>query len=231
SGLGHFGKLRTGQTDKQKNFVVVLVGFVGLIVALVRGGWLAFMAGFFVLILPAQINGGFGNILRALWRKWWPILTVIFGCALIFAALYSDLLIGRVTQPKNHLEDRSISERISENETAISIIKEHPWMGIGAGNYLHHVRLSAPLGTNVHNIPLLMGAETGLLGMALWIILLLMPLLRKGALSKNRAGMVLWISYLVISLVHRQPGMVMEPEAGMVFGLLLAGVAVTQLES
>ena len=82
-------------------------------------------------------------------------------------ALQSRLLLN---EP---LEHQSVSERVVLAEASAVLIMQHPWLGVGAGN-MPLVELSYPatraIGAPVHNLPLLIGAETGIFGLLLWLI-------------------------------------------------------------
>jgi O-antigen ligase len=102
------------------------------------------------------------------------ILLVLVAAALLIGltlalrpALQSRLLLDEPT------EQQSVSERIVLIEASAVLMMQHPWLGVGAGN-MPLVELSYPatraIGAPVHNIPLLIGAETGLVGLLLWLI-------------------------------------------------------------
>ena len=72
--------------------------------------------------------------------------------------------------------DYSLSERFVQFEIAFLVIKESPLQGIGAGNFPIFMRqLTLAIPPNfVHNVPLLLAAEIGILGAGLWLALCLM---------------------------------------------------------
>ncbi len=54
--------------------------------------------------------------------------------------------------------------RLAMQENAFSLIRDHPFLGVGFGRYLEYFR------DHVHNIYLLIGAETGLIGLGLFLM-------------------------------------------------------------
>ncbi len=94
------------------------------------------------------------------------ILLVVLAVALR-PALQSRLLLD---EP---MEQQSISERVVLIEASAVLIMQHPLLGVGAGN-MPLAELSYPatraIGAPVHNIPLLIGTETGIIGLLLWLI-------------------------------------------------------------
>jgi O-antigen ligase len=82
--------------------------------------------------------------------------------------------------------EQSVSLRAFYNQVALAIIKEHPWLGIGLGNFVWEIKqmldlLSSWLHQPVHNLYLLIASEIGLLGLVvfLFFIFRLLVSLRK----------------------------------------------------
>ena len=67
----------------------------------------------------------------------------------------------------------SISERVELTDVGWEIIGQRPWRGVGAGNFPLAMPRLRPLmrAQSVHNIPLLLASEVGLLGGALWLMM------------------------------------------------------------
>jgi O-antigen ligase len=65
----------------------------------------------------------------------------------------------------------AISDRLMQVKLALAVIKERPVSGIGAGNFpVFMLQVGSPIIPNfVHNVPLLLAAEVGLLGAGLWL--------------------------------------------------------------
>jgi putative inorganic carbon (HCO3(-)) transporter len=89
--------------------------------------------------------------------------TAILGIAILFAVNVLNLDGGRGFSTK----EESASERIEAWDDGIQMLKSHPLLGVGYGNFLeHHVERTA------HNSFVLCFAELGLLGFFAWIALL-----------------------------------------------------------
>lgn len=100
-------------------------------------------------------------------------------------------------------------QRIEDFRMSEPIIRQHMWLGVGAGNYaltLAQRMPPMPHGlryTPVHNVALLMWAELGLLGLAAWLALSAAPLvwlaarLRAGRLEP---GEIRWLPALLVLL-------------------------------
>jgi len=75
------------------------------------------------------------------------------------------------------LTEQSISLRSFYTQISFLIIQEHPWLGVGLGNFVWQVRqmldlLSAWVHQPVHNIYLLIGSEVGLIGLVIFLMFL-----------------------------------------------------------
>ncbi len=153
---------------------------------------------------------------------------LLLGVALLFAGTYADLLAQRYglaeTETPGFTEFSGAARGVYE-EQARALIPAHFWRGVGVGNFAWE---SAALlrddwrdlrGDVVHNVYLLAWAETGLVGLALYLTLiggaLLMGMWRawRGRLSAVQmallAGCVAWLAigyfehYLWTQLGHQ----------------------------
>ncbi|MFH1671456.1 MAG: O-antigen ligase family protein [Candidatus Portnoybacteria bacterium] len=91
--------------------------------------------------------------------------------------------------------EQAVGLRSFYNQTSFSVIKEHPFLGIGSGNFVWTVRqmfslLPAWVFQPVHNIYLLIGSETGLIGLMAFLMFLF-QLFRK----KESGYWLLFIGY------------------------------------
>jgi len=73
------------------------------------------------------------------------------------------------------LEEQTVSLRVFYNQTALSLIKEHPFLGIGLGNFVWQIKqmlhlLASWLHQPVHNIYLLIANEVGLIGLVMFLM-------------------------------------------------------------
>jgi hypothetical protein len=108
------------------------------------------------------------------------LVVTLIGAALITAlwvALLTGQLATRLQPTATPTEHRSFVERGALQAAGLDIILDHPLTGVGAGNApLAMLRAEMPFPPQpVHNLPLLMAAEVGLLGGGLWLWLCLAP--------------------------------------------------------
>lgn len=75
-------------------------------------------------------------------------------------------------------ESSAIDVRIKLNQIAVNIITTHPLLGVGLNNYMQVMTdyditgITSSVHEPVHNVFLLIGAETGLIGLALFLMLI-----------------------------------------------------------
>ena len=107
------------------------------------------------------------------------------------------LLRPRLGLSVEGVEIRSVDERSGLEASARTLIGEHPWLGVGYGNFTIALwqrkppALEAyPIYQPVHRVPLLVLAELGLPGAALWLILAVGPWVtiwrRRKSLARTR---------------------------------------------
>ena len=105
----------------------------------------------------------------------------IFALFLSFLILCSSFLFLAWPEISNRfqisLTEQSISLRSFYAQVSFLVIQEHPWLGVGLGNFVWQVRqmldlLSAWVHQPVHNIYLLIGSEVGLIGLIVFLMFL-----------------------------------------------------------
>jgi O-antigen ligase len=143
---------------------------VGLLLTFSRSAWLAT-----ALVLPPV----------AAWLAWRRPemrrpLVVTLGSAALIVLVVTGALAGQLLsrlRPETATEFRSLRERGELIGLALHLIAERPLAGVGAGNFALAARdaHSAAGPQPVHNVPLLLAAEVGLLGGVLWFWLWLAP--------------------------------------------------------
>ncbi|MBA3533639.1 MAG: O-antigen ligase family protein [Ardenticatenales bacterium] len=205
-------ELSRGQGWPQRGIALALsVGFLGLLVSFSRAAWLGFAGGVLV---------GLGRTSR------WTLLPFLLG--LLCLIPYRDLAGSRWAERDSRIEQRSMMERLRDVSLAIEIIQQHPWAGVGVGRYLEVARARQPEALIVHNVPLLVGAELGFLGLACWLWLMRAGFL---ALSGREPPVGPWLSLLVIGLFD----ITLWPTTGirnaLLFALLAAPLAIHLEES
>ncbi len=100
----------------------------------------------------------------------------VIAIVAIFASIFYGTISNRLTA-SGPLETRSVDERVSSTKEAWELIKRHPVIGVGGGAYtkavheeLDNTRPSFSYHP-VHNVPLLLLVEVGILGVLLMVAL------------------------------------------------------------
>jgi hypothetical protein len=108
------------------------------------------------------------------------LLVVLAAAVLLLSPVGGVIGVRLSPRPANDLERGSIEQRLSLDRSALSLIKRHPTLGVGAGNFGEaslEAGLQAIFGEPAHSVPLLIVAEMGvpgaLAGLALTVGLLL----------------------------------------------------------
>ncbi len=149
---------------------VLCVGVLGLVFSLSRGGWLGFLvASIAVLVFAIR-------------RRRQNLHIAFVGAGSILLVLLSliisqrDLITTRLTSEQGQ---ESALSRITLAKGAMAMIQDYPMLGVGANNYALLMPKYDPFDyaiqrriVIVHDIYLLIAAETGLVGLAafLWFL-------------------------------------------------------------
>jgi O-antigen ligase len=173
-----------------------------LFFSLSRSAWLA-------------LAGAFGLMIVWLWRQKKPawnrtfikLLIIGFLITAILTALFLNLLVSRVVT-QTDLEAQSIKLRVAFTKQALTLIKNDWLLGEGLGNYTlavyekYNRTWPGYFYQPVHNIYLLVLAELGIFGAAVFLLILLLVFanLRRSPPSLERSifGLALML-ILVIS--------------------------------
>ncbi|MGC9332655.1 MAG: O-antigen ligase family protein [Anaerolineae bacterium] len=155
------------------------LGLAGLLFTFSRAAWLGALAGGTVTMGLLSLTGARR---KASWRAVVPFLIVALVVVTIFVTTYGRLLIPRLGLTNQGTEIRSVEERKVLMDGALALIYRYPFLGVGLGNFavaLYRVVpetvAAYPTYQPVHNVPLLVTAELGLLGGALWLALIIRP--------------------------------------------------------
>jgi O-antigen ligase len=94
-----------------------------------------------------------------------------FGLIAILTIIFSPLIFVRLNATTKN-EIRSLNERTLGYSESLQIIKQHPFLGVGAGNYTAELNkqnrtLPGYVYQPVHNVPLLFLSELGIIGLTL----------------------------------------------------------------
>lgn len=154
---------------------VSVVGSGMLVVSLSRGGWLS-LAAAMVFFIAAGLRQGLVKRLHVSAL----LSAAVIGAAVVAIAYPAAYL--RIT----HNDQRSTESRFAMMDQALKIIRENPVLGVGFGGYNRAAKMTTPESFSylsphfqdelrkgvVHNKYLLVTAEHGLVGLALFILLL-----------------------------------------------------------
>jgi O-antigen ligase len=135
------------------------VSGVGLALTLTRGAWVGFLAGAVSLaVLAKRVS-----------------VLVVIGAALLMALLLPAGPLEHRIRSFADPADPTFRERLFMWQSALHIIRDHPLTGAGPGQvkalFPRYARPEAHRKTtsHVHNTPLQITAERGLLGLAAWL--------------------------------------------------------------
>lgn len=156
---------------------IFAVGFLGLFVTFSRAAWLAFGVGTAVWLVLNRESDSPQRTQRAPRReKIIKLLLPAVPAFLLFLGYY-DLVFSRFVTLDTPTEVRSLEQREVDSSIAMQLIAQNLWLGVGLGNYQDAAdKLTGVTGSfKVHNVPLLVMAELGLVGLVLWVWLMAVP--------------------------------------------------------
>ncbi len=152
----------------------------GLYVSFSRGGWLGAAAAGLVmaLFLPHRLRWGIGLVAAALAGGGLMIGSGVLPASLIERLANVGDFLNVVDVRGVNINDANfaIVERLAHWQAALEMIRAHPWLGVGWGNYVARypdfslINWPFHLG-HAHNIYLHTWAEMGLLGLAAYLAL------------------------------------------------------------
>ena len=151
---------------------------------------------------------------------------IFFTIAAIFSAIFWEPVQTRILGVER-LEIKSTTERLNYFGEAWQLIKKHPLVGVGLGNYTAAIHNEIDSGRAVwdyqpvHNIYLLILSELGLVGFILWLALMFLvikqlpvahyPLLIT-FLAIGLFDHYLWTLYFGVMLFWLSLGMARQPD-------------------
>ena len=185
--------------------ILALLG-LGLFVTFSRSAWLACLASLGLLLV------WFSPRLSGLMQSRKTVIGLLIG------SLVTAVILGPMTWSRfNSLDstDRlSIERRVQLNKVALNLLDQKPWLGVGVNNFVSHLANFGPLygigiwREPVHNLYLLVAVETGLIGIALWIIAHSMVWVRIGlrlwrGMPDHKIPLLLaaWVAVLLLGLI------------------------------
>jgi O-antigen ligase len=154
------------ESTKRQKFLVgvgILIITIGLLLSFSRGGYLGIIAAvFFGLIWIAKKKGE-------------KTKKIILGSVLVVFLLV--FLIGPIRArflSTFNLQGGSVRGRIEIWREALAVFSQHPFLGVGLGNYAYQIDPAASYRFPIyaHNTYLDIAAETGIVGLLSWTFLL-----------------------------------------------------------
>ncbi len=196
--------------------IIITVGQLailsGLIFSFSRGAWIAAVVGVVSVIasvakqspvLQNQVGSPDGGLLRRSSRD--SLLAMTAACLLLITFFFitlKPLFLTRI-QSQGRLENKSITERLTQYQQFSEIFWKHPLLGVGPGTYtlaLYQNNSTLPVWRYqpIHNIYLLMLVEIGLVGFA--IVTLLHCYIVTLLIKRNKLFLPILASILIVGL-------------------------------
>lgn len=149
-----------------------------IVITFSRSAWLGLFILFSVLVIKFQVLEN---------KKLWAIFCVSAVTALSVLIPLRELVIGRTTAPTTATESFSLEGRIWLSQQALQYASEKPVTGVGIGSFV--IQLAQRAGERnyvepVHNIPLLVLSELGIIGAILFLTIAL-SIAREFFITKN----------------------------------------------
>ncbi|MCB0207315.1 MAG: O-antigen ligase family protein, partial [Anaerolineae bacterium] len=234
---------RAGGWERWTLLGIVGLGAVALVATASRAAWLAFAIGLAVWLAALWTERrqagqsdppGNGALLKSR-RSAIAAAAVVGGLALLFLAVYGQLLMTRFFDLDTSIEARSILERERDWGIALQLIRQHPLAGVGMGGYLPEARAIDQAARVVHNVPLLVTAELGFVAGLLWIWLTAAPFgaaigLGKRGWQRLTPGLAPWVAIVTMGLFHGLPWINTGWRAAILMALIL-GILANEISS
>ncbi len=194
------GPLRSAERRVWACRAGVAVGILSLVLTQSRGGWLAFAAAMFVVLIMSSRDAQRAAVLVAAVAV---VLVVASGRADALPGVerFGTVAVVETTQVQVTTATWGQMEREAHWGAAISMIREHPLFGVGAGEFNDNYREHTPVWRyrvgrgHAHDGYLHFGAQAGIAGLAaftLWLGTILVAIARRltGRGRGSRAMMV-----------------------------------------
>jgi len=168
--------------------IMVCIGILALVFSLSRSAWINLLVIICIVLVLATRRKRIG--LQAAIRLAGATALVLFGLSLFGPRI----ILSRLTSP----DQGSAYVRITLAQTALAVIKDHPWVGVGLNNYSVVVpKYGAPLFGHsplVHNAFLLIAAETGVVGLIPFLGFLAVLLIQTWRIIKSAPNDTVWVA-------------------------------------
>jgi hypothetical protein len=154
--------------NKKPNYLAMILLSWGIIIlglSFSRSAWLALIVFIIFLILKSKYLNR---------RQLYLLIAVSLVAIVLTLYPLRDLVLTRVSNSSIETEQLSIRGRSWLNQQGLEIMRQHPLTGVGIGAFIitlaNYALEGAPI-EPVHNILLLAGAELGVMGVILLILL------------------------------------------------------------
>jgi O-antigen ligase len=171
---------------RRRLWVAAISAGGGLLVSFSRSAWLGTGLGLLYLAATTRLWQRLARFLqRANWRtrRLRTLGTATAVLLVITGATVGRFMGARMGGAGSGLEQNSISERTRDIAQAWMLIRHLPLTGVGTGYYVDALWAWAdatgqtfPAFQDVHNVPLMMGAEMGIAGIGLWLWMVSLPI-------------------------------------------------------
>jgi hypothetical protein len=160
---------------------VFVLGLAGLAITFSRSAMIGFGLAMGLLIVIHASN----------WHGWkaFPILVLVLVLGSVAALGIVPAVAERYAKEN---VDQAMDLRWQQYRTGVQVWLMSPVFGYGAGNHMHALKLYGDDFTSllpVHNMPILIASETGLLGVAAYYSIWLAALWRCWRLIRSRSGL------------------------------------------
>lgn len=156
---------------------------VGLVMSWSRGAWLGLVAAVAAMIMAVVARNGRVAVLGMLFALLLVYVLLAGGLSLVPPSIvqrFSDFLpyLGVADVRGAEITDANFAvlERMAHWQTALEMWTDHPWLGVGIGNYAPlYARYALPLWPlplgHAHNYYLNIAAEAGVMGLLSYLLL------------------------------------------------------------
>ena len=148
-----------------------IAGLFSLILSFSRGAWISLLAGVALILF-------WGWRTTRLGTKSIRSISLIALAAAVVGVLFATSITARLTEV--HPDMEVLVDRMQLNRVAINMINAHPLLGVGINTFVDTMKQYDTTGVThyfpqpVHNVFLLVAAETGLVGLGLFLLLMFM---------------------------------------------------------
>ncbi|HSM55452.1 MAG TPA: O-antigen ligase family protein [Candidatus Sulfomarinibacteraceae bacterium] len=209
-------------------------GLLALFFSFSRAAWLGLAVGLTVWLWLLR-----RPLKRGTWT-WRRVARYILPLLILVLLLltYQDLVLSRFIDLDRPVEARSIQQRLADAERALQLFVQQPLLGAGLGYFIDAASVFDADASRVHNVPLLVAAELGAIGLLVVLALLIGPFLhlfyrrRRRKQPEDRAWRVSqaqwlgpWLLMVVVNQLDTTLWLTGNWQTAILFGLIAAGAA------